>query len=196
MLGHLLPHRCAGCDSPGRPLCAGCAAGLPPAPDRPPPAGLDRCLALLAYRDPVPRLVLRTKNGGRHGALEPLGRAMGSMLLRTGDGAPWVTWAPTTPARRRRRGYDHARLLARGVARSRGSRVVPMLRRRGGAQAGRSREDRLAGPAFEPTRRLRGATVVLVDDVWTTGATLTAAAHALRAAGAGRVVGLVLAVRP
>ncbi len=196
MLGLLLPHRCAGCDIPGTPLCIDCAAALPPAPERPPPAHLDRCLALLAYRGPVPDLVLRAKNGGRHGVLHPLGRAMGSLLLGS-EGAPaWVTWAPTTAARRRRRGHDQARLLAGGVARATGARPVAALRRHGGAQAGRSRQDRLAGPGFSARRRLEGATVVIVDDVWTTGATLSAAARALRTAGAARVVGLTLAVRP
>lgn len=196
MLGLLLPHRCACCDAAGRALCPGCAAGLPPAPDRPPPEGLDRCLALLAYRGPVPALVVRAKNGGGHGVLDPLGRAMGSFLFRAAGVPSCVTWAPTTDLRRRRRGHDQARVLARGVARATGTAAVPTLRRHGAPQVGRSRMERLAGPRFAPRRRLEGATVVVVDDVWTTGATLSAAARALRSAGAARVVGLTLAVRP
>ena len=60
---------------------------------------------------------------------------------------------------------------------------------------GADRLHRLLGPSFDGTRPISGH-VVVVDDVCTTGATLGAAARALRAAGAERVSGLVLAVTP
>ncbi|HEX8771251.1 MAG TPA: phosphoribosyltransferase family protein, partial [Acidimicrobiales bacterium] len=96
-----------------------------------------------------------------------------------------MTWAPTTGARRRERGFDQAELLARAVARRLGLPCRRLLRRRPGpAQTGRDREGRQSGPAFT-TRRVTGpARVLLVDDIVTTGATVSAAARALRAAGA------------
>jgi predicted amidophosphoribosyltransferase len=107
-----------------------------------------------------------------------------------------VTWAPTGGNRRRRRGFDHAELLARAVARRQGLPVGALLRRRPGpAQAGRSREERRFNPVFAAARRC-ARPVLLVDDVATTGATLSAAAEALRAAGAPAVHGLVVARAP
>jgi predicted amidophosphoribosyltransferase len=96
-----------------------------------------------------------------------------------------VTWAPTTPVRLRGRGFDQARLLARAVARRRGLPCRPLLRRWAGpAQTGRDAAARRAGPLFSASGPVRGRRVLLVDDVVTTGATVSAAARALREAGA------------
>lgn len=104
-----------------------------------------------------------------------------------------VTWAPTSRRRRRARGYDQAELLARAVARRSRLRSRPLLRRLSEQpQTGRGRRDRLAGPRFVAAA-VPGATVLVVDDVWTTGATLSAAGTALRNAGAARVLGATLA---
>ncbi|MGH8999558.1 MAG: phosphoribosyltransferase family protein, partial [Acidimicrobiia bacterium] len=65
----------------------------------------------------------------------------------------------------------------------------PALRRvSGAAQTGRSRRERARGPVFEPLVTLAGGRVLVVDDVATTGASLRAAAGALRGAGAVSVV--------
>jgi ComF family protein len=96
-----------------------------------------------------------------------------------------VTWAPTSSAHRRRRGYDQAELIARDVARLLQVPVLCLLRRRGSvAQTGRSRRERLTGPAFRARGTARGKRILVVDDVATTGATLRAARRALRAEGA------------
>jgi predicted amidophosphoribosyltransferase len=101
-----------------------------------------------------------------------------------------VTWAPTGPARRRARGFDQAELLARAVARRWGLPCRALLRRLAGpAQSGRSAAERVTNPRFRAVGR--AAEVVVIDDVATTGATLSASARALRAAGAHHVVALV-----
>ena len=96
-----------------------------------------------------------------------------------------VTWAPTTAAHRRARGFDQAETLARSTARALGVRPAKLLRRIGSAvQSGASRQSRLAGPRFEGRAPARGRRILLVDDVVTTGATLRAATAALMDAGA------------
>jgi predicted amidophosphoribosyltransferase len=198
----LLPDRCTVCARPGRGLCGPCAASLPPAPDREPPPGLDRCWALLSYEGATPTLVRELKYRNHRAALPSIGTALSVLLAdlvpeADGRSGRWaVTWAPTSARRRRERGYDQAELLARAAANPLGLRPRRLLRRRPGPpQTGRHRDERLRGPRFD-TRRRPPAGVVVLDDVWTTGATLAAAARELRRAGADEVVGLVLAVRP
>src|SRR5688500_19582640 len=87
-----------------------------------------------------------------------------------------VTWPPTTPRRRRERGFDQAALLAAVVARRLGRPCRPLLERAAGsAQTGRSAAARRAGPGFVAARRVRGR-ILLVDVVATAGASLAAAA--------------------
>ena len=114
-----------------------------------------------------------------------------SRSLRVGGVEPrLITWAPTTAKARRERGFDQAELLAKAVARRLGLRARPMLRRVGAAtQHGRSRSQRLGGPRFLASAVPAAAALLVVDDVLTTGATLTSAAEALRGAGAAEVHG-------
>lgn len=108
-----------------------------------------------------------------------------------------VTWAPTSSSHRRRRGYDQAEMIARGVARQLDVPVTSLLRRRGStAQTGRSRRDRLVGPVFRAHRAARQQRILVIDDVTTTGATLRAARRALRAEGAELAVCWAVAATP
>ncbi len=111
------------------------------------------------------------------------------MVSRLGlDNIDVVTWAPTSARRVRRRGYDQAEAIAQAVARQLGVPCRRLLYRAHGApQTGKSRADRLVGPAFRARRPRRGLAVLLVDDVVTTGTTLRTAAQALYAAGVDRV---------
>lgn len=157
---------------------------------------MDRCCGLLAHTGAAARLVAGLKYRNHRDALGALGESLAVLAdALDATGAP-VTWAPTSRARARARGFDQSELLARSTARAGGRRCRPLLRRRPGPpQTGLDRAGRLAGPSFD-TRGPVPHTVILVDDVLTTGATLSAAATALRAAGAAEVLGLVLAVHP
>ena len=146
----------------------------------------------MSYEGVGRELVARLKYRNRRSSLPWLGRQMAGLA---GDGADVVTWVPTTTHRRRDRGFDHARLLARSVARSLGLPCRCLLRRLPGPpQTGRSRRQRLAGPAVVLRAGVRvPARVLLVDDVATTGATLGAAARRLRDGGAEEVRAVVAA---
>lgn len=190
----LLPASCPVCGAPGPAPCASCGDLLRPAPALPPPPGVDDCRALLAYEGAGRELVARLKHRNQRAALPGLARAAASLV----DPATVdvVTWAPTTPRRRRARGYDQSALLARAVATALGRPCRRLLARPGGpAQTGRSAPERWSGPAFVGRRRAPSR-VLLVDDVVTTGATAAAAARTLRSCGAASVVVLTLARTP
>jgi predicted amidophosphoribosyltransferase len=150
--------------------------------------------SLLRYEDEARTLVLALKYRNSRPALGVLTRAMAAVAAHRP--VDLVTWAPTTAARRRERGYDQAELVARGVATALHLPCRRLLVRAPGApQTGRARAERLDGPRLTATRRHRGP-VLLVDDVCTTGATLAAAAAALEAADTTPIHALTVAVTP
>ena len=193
----LLPTACPACGALGPAPCAACRAAVRRAPAWPAPPGLDWCGAFLAYEDVGREVVARLKYRNARAGLPWLADGMAGLArAAAGEGGlDVVTWAPTTPARRRERGFDQGRLLARAVARRLGLPCRPLLRRLPGPpQTGAGRRERLAGPRLVAARRAVPPRVLVVDDVVTTGATLSAAAGVLRPAGAV-VVGAVTAAR-
>ena len=124
-----------------------------------------------------------------------------------GEVSPLIVPVPLHALRQRERGFNQAELLAAGLVRAlkerKGSQALRIsggyLRRVRATppQTGLSpaaRRENLRG-AFEagPGAKIRGRTVVVIDDVMTTGSTLSACARALKRAGAQTVIGLTLA---
>ncbi len=160
------------------------------------PVGVDACLALLSYEGAGRELVARLKYRNHRAALPGLARAMAS-LVTDPERVEVVTWAPTTPERRRQRGFDQAELLARATARHlrRPCRRL-LVRLPGPAQTGRPLAERRGSPHFRARLQVPGSSVLVVDDVITSGATVAAAALALRRAGASSVTALAAARTP
>lgn len=220
LLGLLLPVSCAGCGLDDERWCADCRALLTgPAwrcegragrldrLDAPPPPWW----ALSDFAGPVRSAVTAWKDHGRADLTEPFSVALrraarAAAPLLSGAGPVLVVPLPSTAAARRARGWDPVRSLAVAAAdelRRRGvdATCAPVLRRTPGAdQAGLSARQRARNVAGQVSvrraTRIIGASVLLVDDVLTTGATAAAGADALAAAGALVRGGVVLASTP
>lgn len=200
LLDLLLPSRCPACGEQPRapsPFCALCDGAVEPAPEVPAPPGVDGPVQAGAlFGGPVADAVHALKYAGRAEVAGPLGRWLAGRVSLPGDGV--VTWVPLGAGRRTARTYDQAMLLAGALARS--SRR-PLLRgvlrrvRETPPQVGLDRAARAANVrgAFAASSGVAGRTVVLVDDVVTTGATAAEAARALREAGARAVRVVALA---
>ena len=190
-----LAHACGFCASPLP------AAGTCPACVRRPPA-FDRLHVPWAYAWPLDQLILAWKHGGSVRA----GRVLADLAREAAAALPepaptLVVPVPLHPRRLRERGFNQAGQLARVVAATLAvpleSRGVQRVRATASQQAlGRVERRRNLRGAFAVTAGARvfsGARVLLVDDVVTTGTTLSTLADVLRAAGAERVDGLALA---
>jgi len=177
--------RCAGCDAPGAAVCTTCRFALLGPRPRPGAHGVH---AAVPFTGRARRVVLGLKYRNRRQVARHLAGLVVNAVVVNGDHRDLdvVTWAPTSPARRRSRGFDQGELVARHVARQLGVPCRRLLVRSGpsAAQTGRSRVERLHGPEFVARPGLDGRRVIVVDDVVTTGATMRAAAAALRHAGA------------
>jgi len=200
----IAPPQCARCGDPFSAdvgegaLCASCLV-------RPPRYRLAR--AVVAYDQRSRRLVLPLKHGDR----TDMARAYGRWMARSGaemlGDADLIAPVPLHWRRLLTRRYNQSVLLARAVAREAGQALAPDLLRRvrwTGSQAGLRAHERRRNVrrAFDLAPRwavrVKGAGVVLVDDVLTTGATADACTRVLLAAGARHVDILTLArvVRP
>lgn len=210
-----LPPRCPACGVPvaedyqfcdacwrslrfvGPPWCAACC--IPFAYDRGDDARCAACIATppkhrgvraaVAYGDVARKLALGLKYGGRMGVAETMARPMARLLP---VGADLLVPVPLHRWRMWRRGYNQAALIARAVGRIADVPVAvdtlartkrtPVLRGMSG------RERRLAvARAFVARGNLKGQAVVLVDDIYTSGATADACTAALLKAGAASV---------
>ncbi len=188
----LLATRCPACDAVGPAPCAACIGAMEPSVAVPVPPGLDACRALLDYDGPARQVVAQLKYRNARSAAAWLAVGVAGLVSR--DEVDLVTWAPTTALRRRSRGFDHAEVLARKVAAELRRPCWSTLDRQPGPpQTGRTLVERRDGPVFGARRTVRGASVLVVDDVVTTGATLAGAAAALRTVGAARVIGVAAA---
>ena len=185
--------RCARCALPVQGACLACAEADPP---------FDRALAAADYAPPLDRLVTSMKFGRQLGLARPLGEVLAASWLGAPDAPPLdcLVPVPLSASRLAQRGFNQALEMARSMAASVRAPLPVMpfgLRRLRDTppQTGLSlveRRHNLAG-AFSSGARFDGLHVGLVDDVMTSGSTLTESARILKAAGACSVVALVVA---
>jgi len=175
-------------------VCAGCYAA---------PTSFDRARSIFHYDEASKRLMLGFKHGDR---LERA-PAFVNWLERAGcslaEDADLIMPVPLHSSRPWRRRYNQAAILAQGIARRFGKVYAPALLERtratpsqGSMPSAKARERNVSaafGVAPSTQSKISRKNVLLLDDVYTTGATLNACAQALRRAGAQKIGALTLA---
>ncbi len=212
MLDWVFPPRCAGCDRPGARWCEACRAGVRSLGEevcslcgKPQPGGMlcrdcrenpphYSSLRSWGIFDGSLRKVLHRLKYRRDLAL---GQSLADSMLPALRGLCWpvdlVLPIPLGKSRHRERGYNQAALIARPLSLSLEIDYSPntlMRCRETRSQVGLNRDQRrenVSGVFQVQGRGVQGRTILLVDDVATTGATLSSAAEALKAGGAIQV---------
>jgi len=215
----IFPPVCASCRSEGALLCHNCRAQIPringeicihcgrlAAATQPvclacrkQAIPLSQIRAALLFAPPVPDLIHQLKYKGAFGLAEPLAELMVDCWPRWQTAVDLILPIPLHPDRQKRRGYNQSDLLVRHFAQQLGipGDAAALRRvRNTPPQVGLSATERVENmvDAFQAENgRVAGKRILLVDDVCTTGATLTEAAQALLAAGAESVSAYCLA---
>lgn len=206
LLSALIPNHCLLCDQTipaGRLFCPDCEASLPEKPFLraiPLEEGVQMSVAApFPYEGGFRDALQRYKFQGRHRMAKALGLLMAEAAQRFPYRFDAVTYVPLSPKDRRSRGYDQSELLAVQVGRALRLPVRPLFIKSnatatqhdlGAAQ----RRENVKG-AYRCTAKggLRGMSILLIDDIVTTGSTLGECAKLLYAAGARSVCGLCAA---
>lgn len=222
IVSFIAPHQCIVCRSEGAVLCALCleTAGEPPAPRcvgcKQLSENYRTCSSCRSWIDIYAVYVATVYDGVyetllreykfklKRQAVEPLVAIMTQLPLQFDDAELVIVPLPSAPKRIRLRGFDHGLLLARYLTKylNKMYKVTltcsPVLGRHSNArQLGSSRAQRIRqvqGDFFlKSGHSVVGKTILLCDDVTTTGASLAAAAQVLKQAGAKRIYAIVYA---
>lgn len=205
LLEIIYPHKCVSCGASGQIICEQCLAGIPPSVDT-----LIYVRSRLAYSCETTRLLLRKfKFNGRHSMHKYLGQLLGEMLLEDisefaefGNlGTLVVIPIPMSKIEIRNRGYNQAELLAKSVSSychfdfepnilSKPKETMSQVRM--GARERRLKNIKGAYVVNNPSL-IANRDVILIDDVYTTGATIMEATSVLESAGAKSVRAYTLA---
>lgn len=207
LLDLLYPTKCVLCRcrlQPGVPtICPACRESMPRADSiRTRGDYFSECVSVLRYEGTVKEAIRRYKFGDAQAYCHAFGELVAAAIYAELDGRyDALSWVPLAPDRLHERGYDQVELMALDVGKRLCVTPVPLLKKRRGVdpQSGTaSKEERRANIAGAYSLRTdahpAGKRVLLIDDVVTTGSTLSECAKTLLIAGAEEVLCATLAV--
>lgn len=201
----LYPTKCTFCHklTGGDKVCKSCAGKLPLTPKGAQVQKfpfISACVSPLYYEGNVRESLLRFKFGHLSAYADVYARYMAKCIDENQISCDIITWVPLSRKRLRERGYDQAKLMADELSRLCGISCCRLLKktRNNPAQSGTgSAEKRRANVSgvytAVDTEKIRGKSILIVDDIVTTGATLSECGRMLMSAGAGEVKAVTVA---
>jgi len=205
-LDFIFPRRCVGCGHEGAFICPKCLDGMSRLASDPgfsaapvDPAALDSLTAAFGFEGVLRQAVHQLKYGHLRGLAPLLATRLHAETFDRLPIADLIIPIPLHPARKRERGFNQSALLARQLSKLTTIPISETALRRTRQHPSQARAANLEARrinvrgAFQAAGIVPGCRVILVDDVATSGATLNAAAVALKSGGAAKVHGLTLA---
>ena len=206
LMDFFFPRKCPFCGAVvGKELlCENCKKNLPYCNETVTGSGYGSVTAPLYYKGNVRRAILDYKFDRKLGGLQTFGSLMAACAAERYSGAfDAITWVPVSEKRLRKRGFDQSRYLAASlcvdwhVAPQEALRKVRDNPPQSGLSDRKARRANVLGvyEAVDPAN-IAGKRFLLIDDIFTTGATLSECARILKDAGAADVICLTLAITP
>jgi len=207
ILDILFPRKCVFCarilNKNDDNICDNCIEALPYTNDSGKLNGevFDFCVSPLYYTDVVRKSILRYKFGGAEQYADTYGFMLADLLIENPDiNYDIITWVPLSKKREQERGYDQAKLIAQVVAQKLGKTAESVLTKHRDVRAQSELGDRVersdnihgAYTVLDPDF-IQNKSILLIDDVITTGSTLDECAKTLRTSGAKEVICATLA---
>ena len=194
----LLPRRCAGCGKEGRYICEKCGLFLSEAPSVFMTNGLEELVSVWEYEGLIKKIILKIKYDGMFDAIDELAEKAFEIREPYIPEDTTITFVPMFKKKEMQRGFNQAELIAKKLGQITGREVLPLLEKIKDtpSQTELNKEERMAN-VKDSFRREEGLNcynnVLLVDDVWTSGATMQECCRILKRSGVKRVWGFTLA---
>ncbi|OHA62151.1 MAG: hypothetical protein A2117_02055 [Candidatus Wildermuthbacteria bacterium GWA2_46_15] len=198
VLDVVLPRSCLGCGREGKYICEQCDLFLSEAPTIFPKGDLEEVVSGWEYDGLIKDIISKIKYDGMFDAINELVEKALAIKEPFWPAGTVVTFVPLFKKRERERGFNQAKLIAKKLGGMTGKDVLPFLEKIKDtrSQTELDKVERLANVKGS-FRKKEGAVcpnnVLLVDDVWTSGATMRECAKVLRRAGVKKVFGFTLA---
>ena len=198
VLDIILPRICLGCGKEGKYICEKCELFLSEAPSLFWQGGLEELASCWEYEGLIKDIILKIKYYGAFDAINELvEKAFKTREPYLPEGTI-ITFVPMFKRKEKRRGFNQAELIARKLGRIMGQKVLPLLEKikDTASQTKLNKVERMANiknSFLAKEKAGRHDNILLVDDVWTSGATMKECARVLKRSGAKRVFGFTLA---
>ena len=196
----LIPIQCVACGKEGKYICEKCSLFLSETPSIFPEAGLEELISIWEYEGVVKKIIYKIKYDGMVDAINELvGRAFGIREPHIPENTI-ITFVPMFIKKEKQRGFNQAELIAKKVGEITGREVLPLLKKIKDtpSQTELNKEGRMLNVKdsflFRPgLNRAVEKNILLVDDVWTSGATMQECCRVLKRAGVKKIWGFTLA---
>jgi len=198
VLDIIFPRICLGCGKEGKYICEKCELFLSETPSLFGQGGLEELVSVWEYDGLIKDIILKIKYYGAFEAINELVKKAFKIRKPYLPEDTIITFVPMFKKKEKRRGFNQAEIIARKVGEMTGSKVLPLLEKIKDtpSQTKLDKVERLTNIKGSFRRKegtICGSNVLLVDDVWTSGATMRECTRVLKKSGAKRVFGFTLA---